>query len=52
VVDHAPVVDGILMFERDVHMIAADELYAKHDGCHANQRIPAAGRHRAAGSTE
>jgi hypothetical protein len=25
------------VFERDIHMIAADELYPKHDGCHVDQ---------------
>jgi hypothetical protein len=37
VVDHAYLVDGVLVFERDIHMIAADELYPKHDGCHVDQ---------------
>jgi hypothetical protein len=30
------------MLERDVHMIAPDELHAKHDDGHADQRRPGA----------
>jgi hypothetical protein len=40
VVDHASFVNGLVMLERDVHMVAPDELHAKHDGCHADQRRP------------
>jgi hypothetical protein len=40
VVDHASIVNGLLMLECDVHMIATDELHAKHDSCHANQNRP------------